>query len=751
MTGAKILAICQSGGEFMTKVDGSLSYVGGEAHAVEIDREMALRDLLLEFCNMFNWEPDPNAVTVKYFLPGNRRTLITVSNDKDLQRMVDFNVGSVTTDVYVSRKAESRCPIIQNPNSPGGRRGRKDLPGHGFIKMSRLSFRAIVASAAYADSLDLAPSDGTPPGRELKRQKISDAWDNMITGVGQVFDDVKDFRDALHKYAISKGFTYKFVKSDGIRATAECTAANCTWRIHASKSSAKQKFVVRKLNDTHTCDGEIGKRGRRLANQRWVTGVIKEKMRDSPDYSPREIVNDFRRDYGINMNYYQAWRVRSFAKKELNNSDREESGHLFWFCQRIMETNPGSVAALEMAEDSTFQHLFVCFHASLHGFEHGCRPLLFLDGVALKVSRQWKLLVATAFDGENDIFPVAFAVVEDESVDNWRWFLGQLKSLLSMSSALTFVSNGQYGLDKAVSEVFEDSTHGRCLSHLIEGFKAELEESTAEEVRAEMVEYLRAAAYAYREAEFRSAVESIRKFSGDAADWVLDNKPELWSNAFFKGLRYDTMSSNAAEAFNAWITKAARKEPTVVQIVDLVRCKLMDTIYMRRESANSWTEILTPSMNEKLQQESVGAAALEVICSAGSVFEVNSAGGGGETHTVNLVSWECSCRKWQVTGLPCVHALVVIGRTGGCVYDYCSKFFKTECHRLIYSLSINPIPDVYRNSAALGLVPFSPRSGRLPGRPKVKPAELQKINKRLIRCSRCQEFGHNRVTCKAPV
>ncbi|CAA7403093.1 unnamed protein product [Spirodela intermedia] len=720
MTGAKILAICQSGGEFITKGDGALSYVGGEAHAVEIDREMALRDLLLEFCNMFNWESDPNAVTVKYFLPGNRRTLITVSNDKDLQRMVDFNVGSVTTDVYVSRKAESR---------------------------------AIVPNTAFADLLDLAASDGTPPGRELKRQKISDAWDNMITGVGQVFDDVKDFRDALHKYAISKGFTYKFVKSDGIRATAECTAANCTWRIHASKSSAKQKFVVRKLNDTHTCDGEIGKRGRRLANQRWVTGVIKEKMRDSPDYSPREIVNDFRRDYGINMNYYQAWRVRSFAKKELNNSDREESGHLLWFCQRIMETNRGSMATLEMAEDSTFQHLFVCFHASLHGFEHGCRPLLFLDGVSLKVSRQWKLLVATAFDGENDIFPVAFAVVEDESVDNWRWFLGQLKSVFAMSSAaLTFVSNGQFGLDKAVSEVFEDSTHGRCLSHLIEDFKAELEESMAEEARTEMAEHLRAAAYAYREAEFRSAVENIRKISGDAADWVLDSKPELWSNAFFKGLRYDTMSSNAAEAFNTWITKAARKEPTVVQIVDLVRCKLMDTIYTRRESANSWTEILTPSMNQKLQQESVGAAALEVICSAGSVFEVNNAGGGGgETHTVNLVSWECSCRKWQVTGLPCVHALVVIERTGGCVYDYCSKFFKTECHRLIYSLSINPIPDVYRNSAALGLVPFSPRSGRLPGRPKVKPAELQKINKRLIRCSRCQEFGHNRVTCKAPV
>ncbi|CAA6666315.1 unnamed protein product [Spirodela intermedia] len=537
----------------------------------------------------------------------------------------------------------------------------------------------------------------------------------MITGVGQVFDDVKDFRDALHKYAISKGFTYKFVKSDGIRATAECTAANCTWRIHASKSSAKQKFVVRKLNDTHLRWGD--RQARTAAGQ----PAVGDRRHQGEDAGFSGLLAEGDRERFPERLRDQHELLPGMAGEVLCEEGAEQLGqggigHLLWFCQRIMETNRGSMATLEMAEDSTFQHLFVCFHASLHGFEHGCRPLLFLDGVSLKVSRQWKLLVATAFDGENDIFPVAFAVVEDESVDNWRWFLGQLKSVFAMSSAaLTFVSNGQFGLDKAVSEVFEDSTHGRCLSHLIEDFKAELEESMAEE----------SGAYAYREAEFRSAVENIRKISGDAADWVLDSKPELWSNAFFKGLRYDTMSSNAAEAFNTWITKAARKEPTVVQIVDLVRCKLMDTIYTRRESANSWTEILTPSMNQKLQQESV------------AVFEVNNAGGGGgETHTVNLVSWECSCRKWQVTGLPCVHALVVIERTGGCVYDYCSKFFKTECHRLIYSLSINPIPDVYRNSAALGLV---------------KPAELQKINKRLIRCSRCQEFGHNRVTCKAPV
>ncbi|KAL5703962.1 hypothetical protein ACHQM5_022450 [Ranunculus cassubicifolius] len=41
-------------------------------------------------------------VSIKYFLAGNRKTLITVSNDKDLKRMISFNVDLTTVDVYVT-------------------------------------------------------------------------------------------------------------------------------------------------------------------------------------------------------------------------------------------------------------------------------------------------------------------------------------------------------------------------------------------------------------------------------------------------------------------------------------------------------------------------------------------------------------------------------------------------------------------------------------------------------------------------
>jgi hypothetical protein len=103
MARGKLILICQSGGEFVTNEDGSMSYTGGEAHAVDINRETLFNDLKLKLAEMWNLEY--NSLSMKYFLPGNRRTLINLSNDKNLKRMYDFHASSVTADVFVTGRA----------------------------------------------------------------------------------------------------------------------------------------------------------------------------------------------------------------------------------------------------------------------------------------------------------------------------------------------------------------------------------------------------------------------------------------------------------------------------------------------------------------------------------------------------------------------------------------------------------------------------------------------------------------------
>jgi zinc finger SWIM domain-containing protein 3 len=99
MADKKTIAICQSGGKFETVNDGTLSYKGGDAHAMDIDDQMKFIDFKAEIAEMFSF--NVSNIAIKYFLPGNKTTLISISNDKDLQRMVKFHRDSSIVEIYI--------------------------------------------------------------------------------------------------------------------------------------------------------------------------------------------------------------------------------------------------------------------------------------------------------------------------------------------------------------------------------------------------------------------------------------------------------------------------------------------------------------------------------------------------------------------------------------------------------------------------------------------------------------------------
>ena len=57
----------------------------------------------------------------------------------------------------------------------------------------------------------------------------------------------------------------------------------------------------------------------------------------------------------------------------------------------------------------------------------------------MKGSFGGQLLSATAKDGNDNIFPVAMAVVEQENKDSWTWFLEQFADDIGRSEKLNLV------------------------------------------------------------------------------------------------------------------------------------------------------------------------------------------------------------------------------------------------------------------------------------------------------------------------
>lgn len=58
------------------------------------------------------------------------------------------------------------------------------------------------------------------------------------------------------------------------------------------------------------------------------------------------------------------------------------------------------------------------YNAQKVGFLGGCRPLVGLDACHLKGKFSGHILSATARDGNDNIFPVALSLVEEENKDS---------------------------------------------------------------------------------------------------------------------------------------------------------------------------------------------------------------------------------------------------------------------------------------------------------------------------------------------
>lgn len=80
MAGKKAILISQLGGIFKNLDDGSFRYEAEDAHAIYINENSKYSDFNMEVAKTFYCSR--NFVTIKYFLPGIKKTLITVESWK---------------------------------------------------------------------------------------------------------------------------------------------------------------------------------------------------------------------------------------------------------------------------------------------------------------------------------------------------------------------------------------------------------------------------------------------------------------------------------------------------------------------------------------------------------------------------------------------------------------------------------------------------------------------------------------------
>jgi len=168
-----------------------------------------------------------------------------------------------------------------------------------------------------------------------------------------------------------------------------------------------------------------------------------DKLRIDEKFMPMDIQLYIKERWKLVSTIPQCQRGRLLALKMLKKEYEEQFAHIRGYVEEIHSQNPNSVAFIdtypnEKGED-VFNRFYVCFNILKIQWAGSCRPVIGLDGTFLKVAVKGVLLTAVGHDANNQIYPVAWAVVQSENAENWLWFVQQIKKDLGLEDGSRFV------------------------------------------------------------------------------------------------------------------------------------------------------------------------------------------------------------------------------------------------------------------------------------------------------------------------
>ena len=91
-----------------------------------------------------------------------------------------------------------------------------------------------------------------------------------------------------------------------------------------------------------------------------------------------------------------------------------------------------------------------------------------LDGCWFKGANNGNLLYAIGRDANNQMYPIAWAVVDRENNNNWDWFCDLLSRDIQVGDGKdwVFISNQQKGILNAVQKWAPEAEHRNCARHI---------------------------------------------------------------------------------------------------------------------------------------------------------------------------------------------------------------------------------------------------------------------------------------------
>ncbi|XP_020228125.1 uncharacterized protein LOC109809280 [Cajanus cajan] len=414
--------------------------------------------------------------------------------------------------------------------------------------------------------------------------------------------------------------------------------------------------------------------------------------------------------FNYKVSYRKAWKAKQKAIERVYGDWSDSYDLLPRWLDRMVECCPGSVYKLETTEYVSnnivdpnfrqFRRVFWTFKPACDAFNY-TKPIIQIDGTFLYGKYRGTLLIATTQDGNARVLPLAFAIVEGETLSDWSWFLSNIRRYVTRKQG-----------------------------------------------------------YTTNKHRFERRLERFREVSPEICRWIDGISLEKWAIAHDEeGRRYGHMTTNLSEAVNK-VLKGARNLP----ITALVKCtyaRLVEYFIQRLGQANAdlalgkrYCQKLMDAM-ETNQQEATShfVRRYDYESTRFEVEEIFNAvtQRGGKVFNVFLNERKCECGAFQAYRYPCSHAIAACAHVRIDPLTFVDAAYTNEYIKAAYSGQWFPLGSEENIQPTNGprIVPDETMI-RTKGRPKstrIRNEMDWTESQRRQRCGHCRREGHNRTNC----
>ncbi|XP_070011813.1 uncharacterized protein [Nicotiana sylvestris] len=230
-----------------------------------------------------------------------------------------------------------------------------------------------------------------------------------IFELGMIFENVNQFRKPMTDYAIEYHSQLKLKPNESTRVRVKYKSKICHRELFASFDRDSGNFIVKKYHPIHKC-----------------TPMNKNKLCNS--------------------------KAKQIVLRKFMGDWKMEFARLCDYTDIIIQTYPGSICLVKTDRNSEpgknlFKYFYDCFDALKKGWLEGCRKIIGFDGYFLKGACKGELLVAIGKNENQQMYPIVWPVIDNESKTCRSWFINNLISDLELGDGarLTVMSNMHKG------------------------------------------------------------------------------------------------------------------------------------------------------------------------------------------------------------------------------------------------------------------------------------------------------------------